>query len=173
MHEYFIVSALQGDYGMMQCSFDPTFWGILTMSLHFWDCFPFNCCWFAIASTRAITQWTAWLIRFPLDASDDYLKTLVATRSCSFGCRMDRKLESNYIEVCLQQTAANFWVPNGQSWFIDSKPLLLITPLKILIMRFVTWLVASTNYKHRAYYHKLSWLHVTLVFDPCTMYAIC
>lgn len=61
---------------------DPTFWGMLTMSLHFWDCSLFNCWWFVIASTRAFTQWTAWLIRFPLDASDDYFKTLVATSSC-------------------------------------------------------------------------------------------
>jgi hypothetical protein len=113
------------DYGMMQRWFDPTFWGMLTMSLHFWDCFLFNCCWFDIASTRAIIQWTTWLIRFPIDASGDYLKTLVATWSCwSFACRIDRKMESNYIEegVCSKLLGPKW----PQSWFIDSKPLLLI-----------------------------------------------
>ncbi len=81
---------------------------------HFEECWPWVCTFGTIQIISCLTvagllllpqgslHNVAWLIRCPLDASDDYLKTLVATGSCwSFACRMDRKLESNYIEVCV------------------------------------------------------------------------
>jgi len=106
IHEYFIVSAPQGE----RLWNDATLiWSHILRNVdHEFACLelyglsPVELLLVCYCFHKGHYPMNAWLIRCPFDASDDYLKTLVATGSCwSFACRMDRKLESNYIEVCV------------------------------------------------------------------------